>query len=345
MQKNTMKDETVLITGASGYIAMHCMSQLLAQGYRVRGTLRDPSRADGLRQVFAKQIVTDDNLSFVTADLTSDDGWYEAADGCAYVLHTASPIPIQRPRDETEVIRPAVEGTRRVLQAAVRAEVERVVVTSSVAAIKHGHANSHELRLDETYWSNTEADITAYAKSKTLAERAAWDFVAEHDPFELAVINPGMVIGPLLNEHFSTSIETIRRLMQGSYPGCPWLGWSFVDVRDVAAAHIAAMTTPEAAGLRFCCVNQFAWMREVAEMLSAEFGRQGYQIPTRTLPNIVVRAAAIFDKTLQMTLHNLGKRIDYSTEQIRRVLGWQPRPLRESVIATGQSLIEFDLLS
>ena len=333
----------VLVTGASGYIAMHCILQLLEQNYRVRGTIRSLNREAGLREAFAKHIEFGDRLEFVEADLLSDDGWDAAVSGCDYVLHTASPVPNAEPKDENEVIKPAVEGTLRVLKAAARAGVRRVVLTSSVAAIRAGNEESGRV-LDEEDWSDTTRDIVAYNKSKTLAERAAWDFIEQHTTLELATINPGMVIGPFLNSHFSPSIETIRKLMNGSYPGCPRFGWSFVDVRDVAAAHIAAMTTPEAAGLRFCCINEFAWMQDLAKILSAEFSGQGYKIPTRGLPDFAVRIAAIFDKTARMVLPTLGVRVDFSNEQIRHVLKWQPRPLTESVIATGKSLIEFGIV-
>ena len=339
-----MKDETVLVTGATGYIAMHCILRLLQAGYRVRGTLRSPAREAGLRQAFARHIAADDRIAFVTADLLQEAGWAEAAEGCAYVLHTASPLPRQIPRDESEVIKPAVEGTRRVLQAAKQAGVRRVVITSSVAAMRHDDARQKDRPVDETNWSNTAADIPVYDKSKTLAERAAWDFVAENEAFELVTINPSVVIGPLLNDHYSLSVETILRLMRSQYPGCPRLGWVFVDVRDVADAHLAALTTPEAAGMRFSCAHKFAWMRDLARILDAEFSSQGYKIPTRPLPDFLMRFLAIFDKTAAMYVPNLGRTIAYSNAQIKRVLGWQPRPLAESVIDTGKSLIEFDVV-
>ena len=336
-------ETTVLVTGASGFIAMHCIVQLLEQGYRVRGTLRTPSRETNLRETFAKHVAADDRLEFMTTDLTKDEGWDDAAKGCKYILHVASPLPSQSPRHEDEVIVPAVEGTLRVLKAAAGAGVSRVVLTSSLAAVVYGHPRDGSKVCDEKDWSRTDVEIGAYQKSKTLAERAAWDFVngLEGDnKLELAVINPGLVLGPILDSDYGTSGEIIRRLMRRELPGCPNLGWAPVDVRDVAAAHLAAMTTPEAAGERFCCALDHAWMCEFADILNNHFASRGYKIPTRRLPDFLIRLMALFDKTVRSRASNLGQRSDISNAHIKRVLNWKPRSLEEMVVAMGESMIE-----
>jgi nucleoside-diphosphate-sugar epimerase len=334
---------TVLVTGATGYIAKHCIVQLLEQGYRVRGTVRSLARESELRQIFADYLDSEDQLEFVVANLLEDVGWDEALANCDYVLHTASPVPAATVEDESEIIKPALEGTKRVLNAALKAKVKRLVLTSSVAAISVGHGEDKH-SFDESDWSNTDADIDAYSKSKTLAERAAWDFAKENPNFELAVINPSMVIGPLLDKRINASIQTVSLLMQGKYPAMPKIGWTFVDVRDVAAAHLAAMTMPEAVGQRFCCVNEFAWMADLAKILDPHFSNKGYRIPTRTLPNFFVRGMAFFDKTIRLIVPSLGIRSHYSNQHIKQVLDWQTRPLETSVVETAQSLIDYDLV-
>ena len=274
---------TVLVTGASGFIAMHCILQLLEQGYKVLGTLRTPSRETTLRHTFAKHANNaEDKLEFVTTDLTKDEGWDEATKGCQYILHVASPLPLQEPKHEDELIGPARDGTLRVLRAAVHAGVKRVVMTSSLAAVIYGHPRDGSKIFDEKDWSRTDIDIGAYQKSKTIAERAAWKFVNglnSPDKVELAAINPGLVLGPILSDDYGSSGEVIRRLMSRKLPGCPQLGWAPVDVRDVAAAHLAAMTIPEAAGERFCCAIEHAWMCDFADILNKHFASRGYKIP------------------------------------------------------------------
>lgn len=333
----------VLVTGASGFIALHCTLQLLQNGYRVRGTLRTPSRADELRNALEDRVDAGDRLEFVTADLSDDAGWAEAVEGCRYVLHVASPFPREVPKDENELIVPAREGALRVLQAAADAGVERVVMTSSLAAVLYGHVRDGSKTFDESDWSKTEEPIGAYEKSKTIAERAAWDFIEnlpDDKPLELAVINPGIVLGPILTDDYGTSGELVRKLMLRELPGCPQVGWAPVDVRDVAAAHLAAMTTPEAAGKRFCCAIDHAWMGEIAQILKENFSGRGYRVPTMRVPNFVMRIVAIYDKAARLAVGDLGQRQDISNGRIKEVLGWKPRPLNEMVVAMGDSLIE-----
>ena len=277
------EQETVLVTGASGFIALHCVVQLLQAGYQVRGTLRSASREAEVRETVARQVDAGERLSFTTADLTDDAGWADAVANCTYVLHVASPFPAAPPKDENELIVPAREGALRVLRAAANAGVKRVVLTSSIAAVAHGNDGLGNHTFDEDDWSNVDGTLGAYEKSKTLAERAAWDFIASDDAkgMELAVINPGAVLGPVLNENLGTSAELVRRLLLRQLPACPRIGFSMVDVRDVASAHIAAMSVPEAAGKRFCCTESHAWIRDIALILDKHFADRGYNTKHR----------------------------------------------------------------
>jgi nucleoside-diphosphate-sugar epimerase len=333
---------TVLVTGASGFLAMHCIIQLLEQGYRVRGTLRSLAREAELRASLAKLVDAGDRLELVEADLLKDAGWEQAVRGCTYVLHVASPFPLREPKSEDELIRPAVEGTLRVLRAAAQGGVRRVVQTSSVAAIAYGHAPEKH-RFDENDWSNVESPtIGAYAKSKTLAERAAWDFIKGQgtaSSLELAVINPGYILGPLLDAHSRSSGVLVTQLMLGKIPGVARMHFQSVDVRDVAAAHLAAMTTPEAAGQRFVCVSASFWMKDVALILRKNFAGRGYNVHTLEFPSWLVRLIAIFDKNIRLTVDSLDQELDIQNQRIQRVLGWQPRSLEEMVVSMGESLI------
>jgi dihydroflavonol-4-reductase len=335
-------ETTVLVTGASGFIASHCIVQLLEQGYRVRGTLRSPARADDIRKAVAARVDPGDRLEFCTADLASDAGWADAVKGCTYVLHVASPFPKAAPKHEDELIIPARDGALRVLKAASDAGVRRVVMTSSLAAVAYGHPRE-KTNFSEQDWSIVENTRGAYEKSKTIAERAAWDFVASLPPdrkLELATINPGAVLGPVLEKDSGTSGELVRMLMKRELPGCPRLGFPMVDVRDVATAHLAAMTTPEAAGQRYCCSADFAWMKDIANILAPRFRDRGYKVPTRGLPDFLVRLSAIFDKTLAMVVPSLGERKNIATEKIRRELNWQPRSVEEMTVSMAESMIK-----
>lgn len=340
---------TVLVTGASGFIGLHCVLQLLQQGYRVRGTVRSRVRAEEVREAMEANVDVElgDRLEIVEADLTRDEGWADAARGCTYVLHVASPFPNRAPEHEDELIKPAREGTLRVLKAAADAGVHRVVVTSSLAAVSGGHPVDNSRVYTEDDWSIVER-CPPYPKSKTLAERAAWDFVASLEgdtPMELSVINPGAVLGPVLNRHYSTSGEIVRKLMAKELPGTAKIGFSWVDVRDVASAHIAAMTAPGAAGQRFCCAIEFSWIDEVADILAKRFRPEGWKVPTRKLPNFVVRIVAMFDPTVKTVVSDLGRVRRVSSEKIRSVLNWHPHSLEEMTVSMGETMIEQGIVS
>ncbi len=251
-----MSGELVLVTGGSGFIGAHCILQLLNGGYRVRTTVRSLKRETDVRSMLkAGGAEPREALSFAVADLMSDAGWSEAVAGCDFVLHVASPFPLRVPKHEDELIIPAREGALRVLRAARDAGIKRVVLTSSFAAIGYGRKPTDRPFSEENWTDLNGDDLTAYVKSKTLAERAAWDFVG-HDggTLELSVVNPVGVFGPVLGPDYSTSIELVRRLMDGAMPGCPRLSFGIVDVRDVADLHLRAMTNPAAKGQRFLAV-------------------------------------------------------------------------------------------
>jgi nucleoside-diphosphate-sugar epimerase len=333
----------VLVTGASGYIAGHCVKELLEHGYLVRGTVRSLQDQRKVAHLHALKESAGARLDLVEADLTRDAGWREAVSGCTYVLHVASPFPASVPEDEDEIVRPAVEGTRRVLEASAAAgTVRRVVLTSSVAAIAFGHDPQPDKVYTETDWSNA-ARCEPYQKSKTLAERAAWDLVAalpDGKRFELTVINPGFVAGPVLGRICGTSGEVVRRLLVRDIPACPEIGWAIVDVRDVARAHRLAMETPGAAGNRYIVAGDHVWMRECAQILAERFAPLGYRVPTGRLPYGLMWVVARFDKTVRMALGYVGRRELVSHDKARRDLGWSPRPVRETLVDMATSLIE-----
>lgn len=337
-----MSNPTVLVTGATGFVAMHCILKLLDGGWTVRGTLRDLRRADALADVLARHGATRERLQFAQADLGDDRGWAEAVRGCEYVLHVASPVPAAPPKNPEEVIAPAREGTLRVLRAAAAAGVKRVVLTSSTAAVFSGHPRDGGRTYDEADWSDLDAGLTAYERSKTLAERAAWDYVASLPAAsrpELVAVLPGAVLGPVLDKDFSVSGEIVRKLLTREFPGCPDLGWALVDVRDLAEAHVAAMTRPEAAGQRFIVAGEHTPMERVARILAAHFGPRGFRIPTGRLPGWLLRVVALWDAGAALTVGELGRRQDVTSERARAVLGWRPRPIERMVVDMGESMI------
>jgi nucleoside-diphosphate-sugar epimerase len=339
--------QTVLVTGGSGFIGSHCMLQLLAAGHQVRTTLRSLKREGDVRALLREAgVEAGDRVSFVAADLENDAGWPEAVAGCEHVLHVASPLPPNVPKHEDELIVPAREGTLRVLRASRNAGVKRVVLTSSFAAIGYGH-EQRKTAFNETDWTDPNGgDVSAYTKSKTLAERAAWEFIAaEGGGLELSVVNPVGVFGPVLGPDYSASILIVQRLMDGALPGCPQLYFGVVDVRDVADLHIRAMTHPAAKGERFLAVGgDFMSMLGIAKVLKSRMGASAKRVPTRQLPNWVVRLAAMRDPAVKLILPELGKIKNSTNEKAKRVLGWEPRSNEEALVATGESLVRLGLL-
>jgi dihydroflavonol-4-reductase len=339
-----VRDETVLVTGGSGFVGVHCILRLLQDGYRVRTTVRSAAREDDVRAMLERGgAPADADVSFAVADLTSDDGWPAAVAGCQYVLHVASPFPLGVPKDEDELIVPARDGALRVLRAARDAGVRRVVLTSSFAAVGYGHA-PRSTPFTEEDWTDATADVGAYTKSKTLAERAAWDAVADGGP-ELAVVNPVGVYGPVLAPDYSTSVELVSRLMTGKVPGLPPLSYSVVDVRDVADLHVRAMTDPAAAGERFLAVSgEPMSTADMATVLRERLGERARKVPTRRVPAFLVRVASLFDPTLKLVVPELNKSKRVSSAKAQEQLGWKPRSREDAIVATAESLIDLGLV-
>ena len=337
---------TVLVTGGSGFIGSHAILQALAAGLDVRSSVRNLRREGELRALLrANGAHADAPLRFFAADLTGDAGWAEAVAGCDYVLHIASPFPAGIPKHEDELIVPARDGALRVLRAARDAGVKRVVLTSSFAAIGYGHPE-RRAPFDETTWTNLDVSVAAYTKSKTLAERAAWDFIArEGGGLELSVVNPVGVFGPVLGADYATSIQLVQRLMTGSMPGCPRLRFGVVDVRDVVDLHLRAMADPAANGERFLAVaGDFLRVQEMARVLRTRLGDAARKVPTRELPDWLVKLVAMFDPTVRQIVPDLGKYKNASADKARRLLGWSPRSNQDALVATAESLLRLGLL-
>jgi nucleoside-diphosphate-sugar epimerase len=338
---------TVLVTGGSGFIGSHSILQLLAAGHQVRTTVRNVARESDVRALLrAGGADAGDRLRFFAADLEKDAGWAEAVAGCDYVLHVASPFPATVPKDENELIVPAREGALRVLRAARNAGVKRVVLTSSFAAIGYGR-KPQAMPFNETNWTDPDAEgVAPYVKSKTLAERAAWDFIAkEGNGLELAVVNPVGVFGPVLGADYATSILIVQKLMDGVVPGCPRVYFGAVDVRDVVDLHLRAMTNPAAKGERFLAVaGDFVSLVEIARALKQRMGAAARKVPTRELPDFMVRIAAMFDPAIKQVLPELGIVRNATSEKAQRVLGWVPRSREDAIVATAESLQRLGLL-
>ncbi len=347
--------ERVMVTGGSGFIAAHCILQLLADGYQVRTTVRSLDRnAAVLAMLETGGAELGDEqgpgpgeaLEFAVADLLADAGWAEAVAGCDYVLHVASPFPAEIPKHEDDLIRPAREGAMRVLRAARDAGVKRVVQTSSFAAIGYGIPITGA-PFCETDWTNPEGEgVSAYVKSKTLAERAAWEFMArEGGALELSVVNPVGVFGPVLGPDYSTSIQIVKRLMDGSMPGSPRLAFGVVDVRDVVDLHLRAMKDPAAKGERFLAVaGDFIRVQKIASILKERMGAAAGKVPTRELPDWMLRVLSVFVPPIRQVLPELGRQRNGTNEKARRVLGWSPRSSEEAIVATAESLVRLGLL-
>jgi nucleoside-diphosphate-sugar epimerase len=341
-----MNGDLVLVTGGSGFVASQCILQLLDAGYRVRTTVRSLDREASVRKMLGPSVFDAPRLSFVAADLNSDTGWAQAVVGCNYVLHVASPFPLTVPKHEDELIVPARDGALRVLRAARDARVKRIVLTSSFAAIGYGHAQI-DRPFTEADWSDPNGPgVTAYAKSKTLAERAAWEFIGrEGGDLELSVVNPVGVFGPLLGPDFSTSIQIIKRMMDGALPALPRVSFGVVDVRDVADLHLRAMTRPDAKNERFLAVaGDFMTLRQIALTLKAQMGDAARRVPTRELPDWLLRIIAMFDSSVGQIVPELGRFKQATNEKARRILGWTPRSNDEAVVSTAQSIVRLGLL-
>ncbi|KAL2824714.1 hypothetical protein BJY01DRAFT_256412 [Aspergillus pseudoustus] len=362
----------VLVTGGTGFLALWVITQLLRQGYRVRTTVRSLSKSAHITSCLheagipSEQIAT---LEIVPADLLADAGWPAAVAGATYIQHVASPFPAHAPSDENELITPAREGTLRVLRAARDARaVKRVVLTSSFAAVGYGHAFEYEgadseRGFTEEDWTDLQGprEVLAYPKSKTVAERAAWEFMddttkessaadkqkqKQKQPFDLVTVCPVSILGPALGKEDGTSFRTLLELLTGNAPGIPKLHWGIVDVRDCAKMHLLAMTTPAAAGERFLCIGEGAlWMEDIAKVLRRDLGEKARKVPTRVLPNVLVRLVALVWPVVKSVLPELGHEKKISNAKARNILGWEwEYSSEQAVVAGAESLFKFGIL-
>ena len=333
--------EKVLVTGATGYIGLHCIHQLLKQGYAVNGSVRSPERRDEIFQALQNHNTSTEHLNIFTFDLNDDEGWDEGMEGCDYLLHVASPIALEN-HDEDFFVKPAVAGVNRAMKFAKKHNVKKVVLTSSVAAIYE--TMESKSYYDENDWSDPENPaISHYSKSKTLAERAAWEFVEnENHPFELAVINPALVIGPSLSGDLGESNKAIEMVATGKMPVAVPLQFGYVDVRDVAAAHILAMQNPASNGERFALAEKDLWYGDVAKVLRDN----GFdKAPTLAVPVWLAKILAIFSKELKLAVPYLGRlRSVKNTSKAKDILGWNPRPAEESIVEIAQQIQDMGLI-
>lgn len=337
--------KTVLITGGSGFLALHIIKQALEKSYSVRTTIRNTKRESDILESL-KNTPGIENLSFYEADLMKDEGWDNAAQGCDYVIHTASPFPMSEPNHEDELIIPARDGTLRVLTAANRAKVKRAIITSSFAAIGYGHV-SNELVFDENYWTNINGpNVSAYVKSKAIAEKAAWDFVANCDSkMELSVINPVAIFGPVLNNDFGTSVEVVEMMMNGKMPGLANVHLGIVDVRDVAELHLLAMTHVKAKGQRYLATaGEGLFFADIAKILRDGFGEKAAKVPTFVVPNFLLRILALFMANARDAVPHLSIARKGTSAKAIKELGWKPKSEKEAILSCAQSLIDFGII-
>ncbi len=329
---------TALVTGGSGYIAGFLIRQLIENGWTVHTTVRSLKREPEVRGWLS---VDNDRLKFFAADLEHDSGWAEAIAGCTHVAHVASPFPLGVPKHADELIVPAREGALRALRFARAAGVKRFVLTSSMAAIAYGHDQGKGI-YNEADWTNLDNPaVMPYPRSKTVAERAARDWVkAEGDDMEFASVNPAAVFGPLLSDDLSTSIELVKQLLEGKVPMCPDIGFGIIDVRDVADLHYRALTAPGIRDERYVCSGPFLKMIDVANILTANLGDKAKKVPSRKMPDWLLKQFALVRPELKQLVAELGNVRGGDSSHAMQTLGWTMRLPEEAILATAHSLIE-----
>lgn len=338
--------ETVLVTGGSGFIASYCMITLLKNGFKVKATLRFLNKSDLVKKMLKQGgIKSFENLSFVEADLQNEHSWEKVVEGCNYVIHVASPTPNTEAKTEDDFVITAKNGVLFVMRAAKKAGVKRVVLTSAFGAVGMGTAKT--TAYTEEDWTVINDTVAPYQRSKTISEKTAWDFIKnEGSGMELAVVNPTGVLGPVLSEDYSHSIQTIKQMLNGEVSGCPKMSFGYVDVRDVADLHFKAMTMPQASGQRFIAVaGETISVLDIARILKKNLGEKASKVPVRELPNWLVKLLAVFLPKLRMIVPHLGLVKEASNEKAKTLLGWQPRSNEEAIVATAKSLIDLNLVN
>jgi len=331
------KTAPILVTGATGYLASHIIKLLLEQGHHVRGTVRSLKNKDKYQFLYDLVPEKKENLEFAEADLLDTEKWNAAVSGVERILHVASPFPIETPRDENELIKPAVEGTLNVLNAALRNNVKKVVITSSLAAILYGNEGKVVGPQD---WSN-EASCSAYSKSKLRAEKAAWDFWEKNkEKIDIATVNPGFILGPVLTASNGSSEQLVRDFLSGAVPGVPKINLCVADVRDVADCHIKALFASNSSGKRYLCSGGSLWMSDITAILKEEFKQYGYKVPTFTIGKCLMTIAGIFDKRVRDAVYEVGHERKADSSLSVEELGVKYRPFKETVVEMGYSLIK-----
>ncbi|MCY1031749.1 NAD-dependent epimerase/dehydratase family protein [Corallococcus sp. BB11-1] len=342
-----LKDDVVLVTGGSGYLGGWTVVALLEQGYRVRTTVRSLAREAQVRADVARRVEAGDRLSFFAADLLADAGWERAADGARYILHVASPMGVGEFKSQ-DLIRPAREGTLRVLKAGAKAGVERVVLTSSLqAALPPPDPSPDAPATDESVWTDLSSkDGTQYTRAKTQAEQDAWAFVRQGGAgaMTLATVLPSVILGPVMSRDVSGSLELVARMLKGQLSHLPRMGFSVVDVRDLVDLHLRVMTAPGAAGERFAGSGDFLWMTDMARVLREHLGARAAKVSTKTAPDFLVRFGALFNAEVRQLTPNLGLRRTFSTAKAERLLGWRARPAVEALVASAEGLLREGLV-
>ena len=345
---DTNKEEGVLVTGGTGFVAGHCILQLLQNGYKVRTTVRSLSKKDKVKEMLENGgIKSFGKIDFIEADLNDDKNWAEAVKGCEYVLHIASPIFLHPPKHEDEMIIPAVDGTLRVLKAARDSGVKRVVITSSFGAVGYSHTDPNTL-ITEKEWTNpNDKSLSAYLKSKTLAEKAAWNFMAkEGGDLELTVINPMAIFGPSLGPDLSSGFGLLKKILDGSMKATPKVDLGIVDVRDLADLHLRAMTNPKAKGERFLALSGGVMsLHEIALLFREKLGDKAKNVSTKVMPDWLIRVAALFKPEAKAIVPLLGRVRNSSNEKAKTMLGWSPRTNEEAVLATAESLYRYNYIN
>ena len=327
--------DKVLVTGASGFIGLHCIAQLLQAGYQVRGSLRSRARESEIRNALSKVVNTENRLEICELDLLKDDGWDEAVSGCDYVMHVASPLLDREPKDQDEIIRPAHEGLMRAIQSSVRNKVKRFVMTSSFSAIGYGHVKDV---FDESHWTDTTQKIGAYNKSKAIAEKAMWDYLdslKDEEKIEAVAINPTLVIGASLSDDVGTSNIFLQKMLDGSYPVVPKVHFGYVTVKDTAKAHVAAMTHPHASGKRFILAERCMWLYEVNKILR----KHGYKkAPIRQAPNLLMKFLALFNNEASAIAGFVGKTKFTNSENAKNILKFSFENVEVGILEIAQQL-------
>lgn len=338
--------QKVLLSGVTGFIGSQITLQLLNKGYHVTGTLRSQKKAEALKNSLTPHTKHLENLAFVEADLNDDTVWQNLCQGMDFVQHIASPFPLEIPKDENELIAPARNGTESVLKAAASHGIKRVVLTSSMASVVYGKNRSERSgHFNETHWSSLEhpEDLTPYYKSKTVAEKAAWEFIENNNSdLELATVCPSLVLGPFHALSVGTSVDLIKQLFDGSIPAIPRIGFEVVDVRSVADLHIRAMENPKAKNERFLAAAGYISMKELVELLHQHYPK--HKLPKLSLPDVVVRLIAKFDKTLEATLVELGAKRTIDHSKAKSLLGWNPISPQDAILASAECLFSEGLI-